>query len=942
MAIVSFGWVSLCLAVPENIALNKPYTWSSPPNYALCTDPGDKTQLTDGVYSEGRFWSQKETVGWQKTRPVQCVIDLGRIEPICGALWSTAAGVAQVTPPETVLVLVSEDGVTWTFLGDLCELGTTENTPPDNGYAIFRFASDQMQGRGRYVCVIATAFPYCFVDEIEIWRGPDTWLCGELPGKRTGDLKRFYEESRIHAGVSARLRNDLKHIFTQAEALGFGEALAGAGNTVDALQNQIPAAAEVASSASDEFQTILPYGNLHKRILALNAPVLRAAGVLHPLVWQGNRWDPLTLSVIPPQGSATDSVRLDLMRGEVRSEILNITNPSDHKLDLRVSLNGMPDRLHLELREVLVTDTQSGEPIAAALRPLAADAQGIYRLLVPAGCTRQLWLACNRPDIASQTYAGTILIASPDAAFSQTLTLRVHIRNLIFPKQPLLHVGGWDYTQGEGNYYKAPGNRDENLALMKGMYVDSPWATKAVFPKGARFDTDGQLLNADALDFSVWDTWVHRWQGARNYCVFFSVGNSFEGDSIGTPRFDAKVGSWLTAWVRHMACQGLSPEQLVILLVDEPNERTQDAVLIAWAEAVQSANLGVVLFTDPTYTDPREGNPAMFAAHDVLCPKSIMLLTQGESFREFYQSQRAAGKTLWLYSCDGPAKLLDPITYHRAQAWIAFQIGAQGSFYWSFGCGGGIGNSWRAYVQGSNEYSPYFVGPTSVMEGKHSEALREGVQDYEYLCMLREQIDKARASGSDPAWVRRADELLDRGVAEAVAAIVPSNMQWHVTKNRSALDDVRIRLLDTLEDSPYSVGVTYFDAFSDPILVNTSQSQNRRWEAVCTNAVHLEWTWGENATRAELRIVGMNATFTTNFPIITTSYLWRPLAGNTSLTEDVYHLTLTFYGSKNEVVEALTSRLAVIQGAFGRTRVISTPEGTAWPKFTKNAVIFTM
>ena len=91
--------------------------------------------------------------------------------------------------------------------------------------------------------------------------------------------------------------------------------------------------------------------------------------------------------------------------------------------------------------------------------------------------------------------------------------------------------------------------------------------------------------------------------------------------------------------------------------------------------AVRAANLGVVLFEDPTYENPTKGDPAMFASSDVLCPNTPMMLAQGEPFRAFYRKQQTAGKTLWLYSCSGPAKLLDPVTYHRAQAWLALRDG---------------------------------------------------------------------------------------------------------------------------------------------------------------------------------------------------------------------------------------------------------------------------
>ncbi|MDD4101994.1 MAG: hypothetical protein PHU80_05110, partial [Kiritimatiellae bacterium] len=96
-------------AAPVNVALHKPYTLEPTPGYRHCTDPGDKAQLTDGVYVEGYFWTQTGTVGWNNVAPVICTIDLGKVEPVCGVSWSTAAGVAGVSWPESLYVLVSDD-----------------------------------------------------------------------------------------------------------------------------------------------------------------------------------------------------------------------------------------------------------------------------------------------------------------------------------------------------------------------------------------------------------------------------------------------------------------------------------------------------------------------------------------------------------------------------------------------------------------------------------------------------------------------------------------------------------------------------------------------------------------------------------------------------------------------------------------------------------------
>ena len=87
-----FAYVFLALAFAasagsENIALHRPYTWSKAPNYGLCRDDGDATQLTDGaVGHDGEaLWRQRSTVGWVRPGgPVSITIDLGAVYSIGG------------------------------------------------------------------------------------------------------------------------------------------------------------------------------------------------------------------------------------------------------------------------------------------------------------------------------------------------------------------------------------------------------------------------------------------------------------------------------------------------------------------------------------------------------------------------------------------------------------------------------------------------------------------------------------------------------------------------------------------------------------------------------------------------------------------------------------------------------------------------------------------
>ena len=79
----------------KNLARGKPYALTPKPSYSLCTDPGDGTDLTDGVRTLGHYWVQKSTVGWKHPRgPTAITVDLGSRQPVRGAAFGSAGGSA--------------------------------------------------------------------------------------------------------------------------------------------------------------------------------------------------------------------------------------------------------------------------------------------------------------------------------------------------------------------------------------------------------------------------------------------------------------------------------------------------------------------------------------------------------------------------------------------------------------------------------------------------------------------------------------------------------------------------------------------------------------------------------------------------------------------------------------------------------------------------------
>jgi hypothetical protein len=408
--------------------------------------------------------------------------------------------------------------------------------------------------------------------------------------------------------------------------------------------------------------------------------------------------------------------------------------------------------------------------------------------------TRQVYFSFRPAKTSAGTHSGELRVAveglPPVAA---PVSLRVF--DLDFPAEPALHVGGWDYTDTDGQYGVTPANRGALIAHLRERYVDSPWGTAAVMPYGS-FGPDGQFTQTP--DTARFDTWLQRWPKARRYCVFNAVGNSIDGAKIGTPAFAPRVVTWIRFWVQYLRGKGVRPDQLLLLLVDEPSQPDQEEVILAWAQPIQAAEPEVVIWMDPVHKDPTQAAPEFMATMDVLCPNRPMLLQGGTPFADFYRAQRAAGRRLDFYSCSGPAFLLDPYAYHRLQAWTCFELGAESTFFWAFADTGG-GNPWNAYTAKRTAYAPAFVTPDGVTAGKHMEAIRESVEDYEYLTLLRARIAAVEKATPNHAQLPAAKALLAAAPGRVLGAPKATDLGWREPKDRSLADTVRIDIGTQLE-----------------------------------------------------------------------------------------------------------------------------------------------
>lgn len=780
----------------KNIAKGKTYTFNKAPNYALSNDPCDNIQLTDCVYTSGYFWAQKTTVGWQGVRPVIITIDLQNIYPICGISFNTAAGLADVTWPVSLHVLVSDDGKNYFSVGDLIAMSNRRDVPPAKGYGVHRYWTDKLHTRGRYVqFIVDPGGRYCFADEIEIFRGDDSWgVKKPVSPPMSGGLD-FFQTNETNNKIKSRLYAELRNITEEIKVANLaGREKAKLLAELDDIEAAIP---KIHPVDPKSFLAIFPINDLHARIFSTLAKMRHLHGISPMETWVSHPLDNVTPSQ-RPDSKARKKMEVFMMRNEWRSAVFNLTNSGSTSVPIQFSIKGLPggdNPDYISVYEVQWTDTKELKSIGAALKALPYSKKA-YRTTVPAGMTRQLWLSFQPKNTAPGNYQGQVNIVS-DGGNKHEIPLKFRLFPFSFPKQPALHVGGWDYTDADAMNGVTINNREALISHLQERFVDSPWATSRVMSFGT-FASSGRL--AQKPDTSRFDAWISRWPGARRYFVFLAVQDSIAGVKMENPLFRLRVKSWIDFWVAHAAAKGIKAEQLYFLLVDEPHINEQDRIIIAWSKTIHSAQPQVMIWEDPTYLKPEKALAEMMSSVDVLCPNRVQMLSEGKHFEDFYRKQKADGRRLEFYSCSGPMHLLDPYAYIRLQAWSCWDMGAESTSFWAFSDAGG-GNPWNPYAAPSVNYAPMFLAPDSVTPGKHMEALRESVQDFEYFVMLRDAIAKAKPG--NPA-LPKAKEFLTSGAGRVLDAENANKLNWSDEKNRWIAEEVRLEILEILVVLEYS------------------------------------------------------------------------------------------------------------------------------------------
>src|SRR5579884_535546 len=412
---------------------------------------------------------------------------------------------------------------------------------------------------------------------------------------------------------------------------------------------------------------------------------------------------------------------------------------------------------------------------------------------------RVIWIDPVTPaDAPAGDYSGAVRVTQNGRLVSE-IRLRLRVYDFALPSEThLITYMGLSADQLARFHHLPPSSPQVRALLRKYhafLYASrmEPWFNEALQPEIVQ-SAHGVTLH---FDDEAYDLYMNRWKTKR--VILETVPRQVRTD-------DEKVRSYVTQVAAYFRRRGWIERLVLNSPIDEPQSAQAFEETRKWAALVHQAAPGVHFLATKT---PVPENPAWGTLRGSVNDFSIHgnALNDVRAEPVIREEQAKGGEMTWYISCDQvypqpnyfiDAPAMDPVMV----PWITWRYGLQGILYWDVKFWSQTVDPWLnpdTYLEG------YFCSEGHVLNGEGSliypgsevrkytgqanvdgpvssvrfELLREGIEDYEYLWLLK--------SLGDPAF---ADEAV-RGMVATVGAS---------SRNREHIYAARERIADRIED----------------------------------------------------------------------------------------------------------------------------------------------
>lgn len=422
-------------------------------------------------------------------------------------------------------------------------------------------------------------------------------------------------------------------------------------------------------------------------------------------------------------------------------------------------------------------------------------------ITVPAGVNQPIWVLVRIPETAAPgDYTGRIRLSARD--FAATVPIRLHVWDFALPRKPHTQAA---FGMAIGNAYRYHGiTRPEDQRALFAKYMQSfadhrvsPYDPTPFDPIRIRFRSDEGPPRAE-VDFTAFDRAMQEAiDRYRITCFKLHIpgmgGGDYQGQragaigrhATGSAEYEAMFASAARQIEAHLREKGWL-DLAYVYWFDEPEAHQYDFVRQGMERLHRSAP-GICRMLTEEPVEP------LFGCVDLWCP-----VTPNYN-HEVAEKRRQKGERFWWYVCCGPhapycALFIDhAATDLRVWLWQTWQRKIEGILIWETlwwtsptAFPDSLQNPYEdpmSYV-GDSKLSPgtrkrwgngdgRFLYPpeaaaagsrTPVLEAPVSslrwEMLREGIEDVDYLHILRATLE-ARAAAADAETLRQARALLE-------------------------------------------------------------------------------------------------------------------------------------------------------------------------------------
>ena len=410
---------------------------------------------------------------------------------------------------------------------------------------------------------------------------------------------------------------------------------------------------------------------------------------------------------------------------------------------------------------------------------------------VPAGENRAVWLTVrSRPETKPGQYRGTLTV-QPANAPPTRLPVTITVWDFALPLRNHLRTDFWfQWGMLQGFYHCTPEQADalgmKFLDLLNDYRVGADFAAApndSVEDRG--FTMTKEADGSYSFDFSRLDRKLARaFAGGQNvfnvalacwasqpwdYMKYLDKATGkeelYKVAGYEDPVFWKIYNDFLLAISKHMKAQGWW-QWMIYQGWDEPQDTGKNFEQLNQLYGFVKQRLPDLpreITTTPT--------PKLYGSIDIWCPLDVFFnLPQ-------VQERQAAGEQAWWYVIGNRFNHSLPLMDARMVFWTTWKYHLSGLLYWSTDAWMGPGETVKATNQAADpaqrwphvpwelSYPDYsgqlcYPGPDGPLPSIRLEAIRDGIEDYEYLYLLRERLQALRKAGQEPAWGREADALL--------------------------------------------------------------------------------------------------------------------------------------------------------------------------------------